>query len=200
MQRDHIQDFNFRPILDNQTLNEIELIKFCQLRDDLWQIPAKWRRQVALTHAVVQRAIPLEDVADCAYGRQRTQVAPFHLSVDGGSAELAEVTLFFQLTAQLKRLTLDFRAGAVGHFVRYLWLVTEISTRQTLAFGALHPSLHGRRRSSVLGCDLTQRLSSTYPYDHFAPLLLKLAFLVTLITSMKCFLPCYCNGGACTWL
>ena len=28
-----------------QTLNEIELIKFCQLRDDLWQIPAKWQVQ-----------------------------------------------------------------------------------------------------------------------------------------------------------
>ncbi len=57
-------------------------------------------------------------------------------SVDGGSAELAEVTLFFQRTAQLKRLTLDFHAGAVGHFVRFVWLVTEISTIQTLASSA----------------------------------------------------------------
>ena len=28
--------------------------------------------------------------------------------------------------------------------------------------------------------------------------LLNLAFLLMLIISMKCLLPCYCNGGACT--
>ena len=120
--------------------------------------------------------------------------------MDGGSAELAEVTLFFQLTAQLKRLTLDFRAGAVGHLVRYAWLVTEINTIQTLAFSALNPVLHSRRRNSVLGCNLAQRFSSTYRYNHFASLLLNPSFLLMLITSIKCFLPCYCKGGACTLL
>ena len=144
--------------------------------------------------------MPLEDVADRAYGRQRTQVAPFHLSVDGGSAELAEVTLFFQLTAQVNHLKLDFLAGPVRHFVRYAWPITEISTIQTLAFGALNPALHGRRRNSVLGCDITQRLARSYCYDHLATLLLNLAFLLMLIVSIKCFLPCYCKGCACTWL
>ena len=110
------------------------------------------------------------------------------LSTGMAAAPNSPRTLFFQLTAQLKRLTLP------------RWLVTEINTIQTLAFSALNPVLHSRRRNSVLGCNLAQRFSSTYRYNHFASLLLNPSFLLMLITSIKCFLPCYCKGGACTLL
>jgi hypothetical protein len=147
VQRSGIQNVDINAAFDDEILNGIEQVDLGAQRGDIRKIPAGRRWGPARSEPAVKGAAALQNTVDCAQRWNGTGVkSSQQITVNGGSAELAQVADVFKKFASGENACFAKGIGAVGGSWRTRGLVRKIQSIQTLALGAANPALNGAER------------------------------------------------------
>ena len=190
VERNTIEDLNRRASLDDQAFDHVEAIQLRTAISHSGQVPAGGRRGAAHPSVVIQCPAALQDGAN---GPDRGRIGDTpsdQFAVDGRGPELAQVTGLAQLLTNGQHEILQRAFRAVVRGGQAAGAVGPVHAIQALFASPCDPALDGGQGHSKAGSDLAQGITSPDSFDHLAPLLTAVGFLLMAGSLRQGFLPC----------